>query len=130
MFKREKKSNNADNFLLYVPKLKHTAWEKRNGKVLLIFYHSKTVEKFVRWLIKKPYVSDVELDDIGSATWQLIDGERTVFDIGEKLKEKYEDKCEPVYDRLIMYLRYLVRKGWVQLDRGKQVSSKQEINND
>lgn len=122
MFKKKKETKD-DNFLLYIPKLKHTAWEKRNNKVLLIFYHNKSIEKFVRWLVKKPYVSDIELDEMGSVVWQQIDGKQTVFEIGEKLKEKYGEKCDPVYDRLIMYLRYLVRKGWVQLDRGNQIKS-------
>lgn len=126
MFKKKKETKD-DNFLLYIPKLKHTAWEKRNNKVLLIFYHNKSIEKFVRWLVKKPYVSDIELDEMGSAVWQQIDGKQTVFDIGEKLKEKYSEKCEPVYDRLIMYLRYLVRKGWVQLDRGNQAMHNKKV---
>ncbi len=123
MLNRKKKNNSDDNFLLYIPKQNHTAWETQNGKIKLIFYHNKAIERFIRWLVKKPYVSDVELDEMGSAVWQQIDGKQTVFDIGEKLKEKYGEKCEPVYDRLIMYLRYLVRKGWVQLDRGNQIKS-------
>lgn len=121
LMKKEQKKE--DNFLLYVPVKKHTDWEVKNGKVFLIFYHNKTIEKFMRWLVKKPYVSDIELDDIGSAVWKSIDGKTSVYDIGEKLLKEFGKKCDPVYDRLIMYLRYLNRKGWVSFDRGNQENS-------
>ncbi|WP_243108048.1 PqqD family protein [Clostridium sp. JN-9] len=120
----KKKHKNEDNFLLYVPVKKHTDWEVRSGKVYLLFYHNKPIEKFMRWLVKKPYVSDVELDDIGSYVWKSIDGKISVYEIGERLLKEFGKKCDPVYDRLIMYLRYLNRKGWVYFDRGNQKSSK------
>ncbi|MDF2880763.1 MAG: hypothetical protein K0R54_1320 [Clostridiaceae bacterium] len=122
LMKKEQKKE--DNFLLYVPAKKHTDWEVKNGKVYLIFHHNKSIEKFMRWLVKKPYVSDVELDDMGSEVWKSIDGKTSVYEIGEKLLKQFGEKCDPVYDRLIMYLRYLNRKGWVSFDRGNQESNK------
>lgn len=116
----EEKVKKEDNFLLYVPRKKHDNWEIRHNAVYLIFHHEKPVEKFMRWLAKKPTVSDVELDEIGSAVWLLIDGERSVHDISQELLEKFGEGCQPVYDRLIMYLRYLNRKGWIAYDRGNQ----------
>lgn len=109
-----------DNFLMYIPRKKHNTWEVRKGKVYLIFYHNKSIEKFVRWLVKKPCVSDMSLDDLGSSVWLLIDGKNSVYDIGKKLEEKFGESCQPVYDRLIMYIRYLNRRGWIAFDRGNQ----------
>lgn len=109
-----------DNFLLYIPKKKHDTWELKNGKVFLIFHHNKAVEKFMRWLVKKPNVSDIELDDMGSKVWQCIDGKRTVYEIGEEMLRVFGEKIDPVYDRLIMYLRYLSKKGWISFSRGNQ----------
>jgi hypothetical protein len=119
------KDNNhkEDNFLLYIPKKKQVEWEERNGKVYLIFHHDKMVEKFLRWLVKKPYVSDLELDDFGSSTWRLIDGESSVHDIAQSLLKQYEKAIEPVNERMIMYLRYLNKKGWISFQRGEQLSS-------
>jgi hypothetical protein len=74
----------------------------------------------VRWLVKKPQVSDMELDEIGSEVWLNIDGENSIYDIGRILDGKYGEKCQPVYDRLIMYMRFLNRKNWVSFDRGNQ----------
>lgn len=109
-----------DNFLLYIPKKKHEDFEVKNNTVKLLFHHDKPVEKFVRWLVKKPGTSDVELDDVGSKVWLLIDGEKSVYDIGQGLLDEFGKSCEPVYDRLIMYLRYLNRKGWISFEKGKQ----------
>jgi hypothetical protein len=109
-----------DNFLQYIPKKKHKTWELREGKVFLIFNHDKMVEKFLRWLVKKPYTSDIELDDLGSRIWQLIDGESSIIKIGEEILKQCGKSCEPVYDRLSMYFGYLNRKGWVSFERGLQ----------
>lgn len=103
-----------DNFMLYIPEHRHDMWEVRNKKVLLIFHHKRFAERLARWLVKKPYVSDIELDELGSATWQLIDGKNTVYDIAQRLTENFGEKCQPINERLIMYLRYLNKKGWIR----------------
>lgn len=129
--KKNKKKENfkQDNFLLYVPKKKHETWEIRENKVYLIFYHNRAIEKFVRWLVRKPNVSDMALDELGSTVWLLIDGKTTVYDIGKKFEDKFGSKCQPVYERLIMYIRYLNRRGWISFDRGNQEAQKgMEIN--
>lgn len=118
------KKNSEDNFLLYIPKKKHETWEVRNNKVYLIFHHNKSIEKFVRWLVKKPNVSDMELDEIGSKVWLCIDGQSTVYEIGQEMEKIFGEKINPVYDRLIMYLRYLNRKGWISFLRGNQQEAK------
>lgn len=121
LFKKNKK-NVQDNFLEYIPCKRHKTWEvNKNGNINLIFYHDKLVEKFMRWLVKKPYKSDIELDELGSTVWNLVNGKNNVFDIGKKLTDEYGDKCQPVYDRLIMYLRYLNRRGWIYFERGNQL---------
>lgn len=112
--------NDKDNFLLYIPYKKHKEYETKDGKVLLIFHHDKPVEKLMRWLIKKPYISDIGFDTMGSRVWELINGQNTVYDIGQQLIKLYGKDCEPVYDRLILYIRYLIKKGWISFDRGNQ----------
>lgn len=114
------KSKKEDNFLLYVPKHRHSEWEEKNGKIYLIFHHKKIIEKLVIWLYKKPKVSDIELDEMGSSAWKFIDGERTVYEIAKLLSEKFGNTQEDSQERLIMFMRYLLRMGWISLDRGAQ----------
>jgi hypothetical protein len=116
----KKNTKPDDNFLLYIPEKKHKEYELRDGLVYLIFYHNKPLEKFMHWLVKKPAVSDVKLDKIGTFVWQAIDGRSSVYEIGQKMKEEFGKSCEPVYDRLIMYLRYLIRMGWVAMGKTDQ----------
>lgn len=117
---KDKKNKKEDNFLMYIPKKKHETFEVNKGIVKLIFYHDKFAEKVIRWLVKKPYVSDMELDKVGSKVWLLIDDKSSVYDIGQGLLKEFGDSCEPVYDRLIMYLRFLNKKGWISFERGQQ----------
>lgn len=58
-------------------------------------------------VLKKPKISYIHLDDLGSFIWNQIDGQTTVFQISEKVKETYGEKAEPLYDRLIKYLEIL-----------------------
>ncbi|WP_138205356.1 PqqD family peptide modification chaperone [Haloimpatiens lingqiaonensis] len=123
--------NFDDNFLLYIPIKKHKYWEKRNGNVYLIFYHEKAIEKFLRWLVKKPAVSDIKLDKLGTAVWESMDGKNNIYDIGNILlnvpeiqkeyknlnKDNYKETCHPIYERLIMYMRYLNKKGWISFKK-------------
>lgn len=66
--------------------------------------------KLFKKSIKSEYIK-ANLDEIGSATWLLINGESKVFMIGEKLKEQFDDKVDPVYDRLTNFLTQLYRSG-------------------
>lgn len=110
-----------DNFMLYIPKRKIETFEVSKGTVKLLFYHNKWIEKFLRWLVKRPYISDVELDKLGSRVWLLIDGNNSVHEIGKIISQEFGESVDPVYDRLLMYLRYLNRRGWIVFNRGDQV---------
>lgn len=112
-FTKAKKANKQDNFMTYIPEKKCKDFEVRDGKVYLIFHHDKPIEKFASWLVKKPRVTDIELDEIGSYIWLSMDGKRTVYDIGQKLEKKFGEKCEPIYDRLIAYLRTMRKSGYI-----------------
>ena len=117
MFNKKNKDRPQVNFLLYRPLRKIEHWEVSGDKVKLIFEHNKPVEKFMRWLIKKSKVSDLELDEMGSMVWQLCDGTKTVYDIAKAMVERFNDTEQNAIDRLIMFLRYLSRRGWISFEK-------------
>ncbi|MGG7163227.1 PqqD family protein [Clostridium ihumii] len=136
---KDKKIDEKENFLLYVPVKKHEEYEIRKGNVHLIFHHKKFAEKILQKIAKKPAVSDIKLDRLGSTVWQNLDGEKTVYDIGQILldmpelkkeykdikEEDYVDGCHPIYARLIMFLRYMVKKGWISFKLSDMVLNKE-----
>lgn len=117
-FKKKHKTEEVpqDNFLLFVPHIKHSDWIEEKGNVILIFHHNHPVQKAANWLVKKSNISDMKLDELGSTVWKAIDGKRNVYEIGQVVKAKFGDKCEPVYERLIMFIRYLNRRGWIYFE--------------
>lgn len=66
---------------------------------------------FYPWIaqrfFKKPHISQIDLDIFGSFIWQQIDGRRTVGDIALLLKKQFGSAVEPLYDRLIEYMKVL-----------------------
>lgn len=117
MFNNKNKEKSQENFLLYRPLRKIEQWEVNDGKVKLFFQHNKPVEKFMRWLIKKSKISDIELDDRGSMVWQLCDGTKTIYDIAIAMAKRFNETEQSAIDRLIMFVRYLSRKGWITFEK-------------
>jgi len=119
---KPKERKNSDNFLLYVPIIKHTVWIEKDNEIFLIFHHNKPIERLAAWLVRKPSMTDMKLDKLGSRVWKLIDGKKTVYDISQSLLYKYGEEYEPVYDRLTMYLRHINKRGWIRFEKGSQPS--------
>lgn len=66
------------------------------------------VQNFFRKLkFKIPQYKKIELDQFGSTVFLLIDGKRTVKEIGEILDSKYGEKIHPLYERLLLFLNHI-----------------------
>jgi len=57
----------------------------------------------------------LKLDDLGAFVWRLCDGEKTVRDIGEEVRNAYGDSAEPLYERLIYFLLELKKRHLLEL---------------
>ena len=60
-----------------------------------------------------PVKVTVHLDGRSSRVWGLIDGKRTVEEIGALMRERYGEKIEPVYGRLGTLLMIMERNGLI-----------------
>ena len=66
------------------------------------------LQKFFRKLkFRIPEYKKTSLDEYGSCVFLLIDGKKTVKDIGESLEEKYGDSVQPLYERLLLFLNHI-----------------------
>ncbi len=104
-----KKNKNTENFLERKPaRAEWLTWSAEDtGKVTLEIENKGLMNRICQKLFKKPPVSYVHLDDMGSFLWPYLEGEKTIIELGELVKEKSGEDAEPLYERLVKYLQIL-----------------------
>lgn len=97
------------NYLDYVPAISEkNTWDVgEDGVVTIHMVHAGFYDRIAQKFFHRPRVSHIKLEEYGSFIWQLIDGKRTVGEIAQQMKEKYGTKAEPLYDRLVQYMKIL-----------------------
>ena len=68
-------------------------------------FMGKTGERFVK-LLRKENTFDANLDMLGSFVWVTIDGEMTVQNLLDKVKEKFPEQ-ENIDQRLFLFLQQM-----------------------
>ncbi len=84
------------------------------GIVTLAVENTGLFNRIAQKFFKKPKVSQIHLDELGSFVWPLIDGNKTIIEIGDLVKERFGDEAEPLYERLAKYFRILESYGFVK----------------
>ena len=77
--------------------LGHTLREDAKVSVMMPRFHSTIWGPILQPRTSRKFVP-IKLDELGSATWLLIDGKRTVYDICNTLREKYAEKPDFIAD--------------------------------
>lgn len=77
------------------------------GLVTLDIENKGIFNRIAQLLFKKPKVSHVHLDELGSFVWPLIDGSKTILDIGVEVEAHFGEKAHPLYERLAKYFQIL-----------------------
>lgn len=111
----------SENFLDYVPKRNALyKWEinqKKHVEVSVLnrgFYN-----RIAQVVFRRPKISKIELDELGSFIWQEMDGKKTIYEIGFGVKEKFGKKAEPLYERLSEYIRTLHNNRFIVYENKK-----------
>jgi len=108
-----------DNFLELVPQ-KNSSQEwilNDEGNVQIIIPRNGLLDRAVRVFYKTPKIMRIDLDDLGSTVWRSIDGEKSIGDIGEILKEEYGKNAEPLIERLAKYINILRNNKFITLEK-------------
>ncbi len=96
------------NYLDYVPVItKLHTWSVEDGVVTIHMVHRGFYAAVAQKLFRRPKVSHIALDEMGSFIYPLIDGQRTIGDIALLVKEEFGEDAEPLYDRLVQYMKIL-----------------------
>lgn len=118
-----KSKTKKNNFLDYIPLHVETyRWDMDEEKNVTIYVENKGLfNRVAQKLLKKPKVSQIHLEKMGSFIWPLIDGERTIYDIGQKVSENFGEDAEPLYPRLTQYIKNLKDYGFIEYKKSKEV---------
>lgn len=110
----EKKS--SKNYLdIVFRRSKKYNWDKdEEGNVTIYIENRGPFNRVAQKLLKKPKVSQLHLEEMGNFIWPLIDGEKSVFDIGQLVKEHFGEDAEPLYPRLAKYIKTLEDYGFIE----------------
>ena len=105
---------NSKNYLEFVPIRQIERFsEDENGVITLEIENKGIFNKVAQKLFKKPKISYVHLDENGSFVWPIIDGEKSLIDIGKEVEEQFGEKAHPLYERLAKYFQILESYGFI-----------------
>ena len=108
MTRRKKAEKKSANYLDFIPKIKEgLRWEKNQKDVTIYIENKGVMNRIAQKVLNKPKVSQIHLDEMGTFIFPLIDGTKSVYDIAQLVKEEFGEKAEPLYNRIVQYMRTL-----------------------
>jgi hypothetical protein len=107
------------NLLDYVPikSKKIEATIKEDGLIDLTILRDGFLDTMVRKIAKTPDRKIISLDSLGSGVWKAIDNNRTLGTIALVIKEEFGVDADPLYDRLLSFVRLLKNNEFIDLKR-------------
>lgn len=113
---RKQRKQAEENYLERCPMRQETmGWTQDDaGLVTLEIENKGVMNRIAQKLLKKPKISYIHLDEFGSFVWQMIDGKRTIMDMGKPMEEHFGEKAKPTYERLAQFFHILESYGFVQ----------------
>ena len=102
------KKKDSKNYLDFVPEknpeIEYEADE--DGIITVLIEWKGSYHKIAQKLFRRPRVSDIRLDELGSFVWNAVDGKKDVHQISKELEQQFPKMGKPV-PRLIKYLEIL-----------------------
>lgn len=112
-----KNKNVQENYLDYIPvkNAAHNSKTDEAGNIVIIIENKGFFNKVAQLFFKKPRLSQIHLEEMGNFIWPLIDGKNTIYDIAGCVHEHFGEKAEPLYSRLIQYLKTMEDYGFIRI---------------
>lgn len=106
---KKKKEIISNNYLEKIPsRPAHIMWSAdENGMVTLDVENTGLMNRIAQKLFRKPKVSHIHLDEMGSFVWPLLDGEKNIIELGKLVEERFGEIASPLYERLAKYFQIL-----------------------
>jgi hypothetical protein len=107
-------SKDSKNYLDKIPKRSEKiSWSDYNNKVTLEIENKGIFNRIAQKIFRKPRISYVHLDEMGGFIWTVIDGEKSILELGKIVEEKFGEEASPLYERLSKYCRILESYGFI-----------------
>ena len=106
------KKQKSENFLEKKPVRADIAFSEKNGIVTIEIENKGLFNKIAQKFFKKPRISYIHLDELGSFIWKVLDGEKDIIEIGKLIEKEFGEKANPLYERLAEYIRRLESYGF------------------
>ena len=115
----KKKTVVTKNYLEGIPyRPLEIKWKRdEKGIVTLEIENRGFMNRVAQKLFCKPPVSYIHLDEMGSFLWGIIDGQKSILDLGVLVEEKFGEKSHPLYERLAKYFKVLESYGFIKFKK-------------
>lgn len=118
-----KKEQPSDNYLEFVPirndQIKYEVDE--NNQVTLFLENKGLFNWIFQKCFHKPRFSQIHLDKMGNFIWPLLDGSIDILTLGEMVKNEFGDEAEPLYERLIRYLKTMESYNFIKITHANRI---------
>ncbi|MFC2088332.1 PqqD family protein [Calditrichota bacterium] len=118
-----KRNSKNQNFLNFIPLTSFNWYVSEETKKVIIQrpkFDNPLLKKYIVPFFKKPFF-EVKLDEFGSFVWQKIDGQKTIYEIANELKNQYGQKVDPVYDRVSRFIKHLRQQRMVDYKKKNDI---------
>ena len=97
------------NYLEKIPtRSPEIKWSKdEKGIVTLEIENKGWANRIAQVVFRRPKISYIHLDNLGSFVWPLIDGKSNIIQIGEAVDKEFGENAKPLYERLARYFQIL-----------------------
>ena len=106
---KKKKIIISENYLERIPARPNSIKWKTDDKgiVTLKIENTGWANRLAQKLFDRPQYSQIHLDKLGSFVWPLLDGERTITELGKLVEAQFGEEAHPLYERLARYFQIL-----------------------
>ena len=106
---KKNKTGVSENYLERKPsRPEGISWSvDEKGIVTLDIENTGVFNRIAQKILKKPKVTHIHLDETGSFVWPLLDGEKTIIELGKDVEAEFGEKANPLYERLTKYFQIL-----------------------
>ena len=106
---KKNKTGVSENYLERKPsRPEGISWSvDEKGIVTLDIENTGVFNRIAQKILKKPKVTHIHLDETGSFVWPLLDGEKTIIELGKGVEAEFGEKANPLYERLAKYFQIL-----------------------